>query len=274
MEIYKQYKQETLSYLKTVGELRQKWKYDLPSWIDIATITLITELPCELNIETIQTAFNNGPVIIEDNGYPFIFNKHDSKFYNQISISHDDIKYGKRKVIKLFPNGKIHVAGCFHLIDCYRIINLVCKIITKLTGLVINEKLIKYNIAMINTSFSLNYIVNQKKIINIFNQKGSQFKVAFNPDRYAGVKIKFKPEPDMKCVTASIFSTGKILLSGANNLKEVACAYDIIVNTLYKNRKDVKVENIMNPLVDHIFMGYTMETWMKEGVIPSTIKSW
>ena len=270
MNMYKLYRNETLTYVKTLCDMREKWPDNIPSWIDIATITLIAQIPHEIDVEAIQTSLNEGPIIINS----CQFKKHDSKFYNQISISYDDEKYGKRKVIKLFPNGKIHVAGCFHLIDCYNIIQMVCKIITRITKLDIQRDNIKYNIAMINTSFSLNYIVNQKTVINTFNKMGDDYKISFHPDRYAGVKIKFKPGTGMKCVTASIFSTGKVLLSGAENLKEVVYAYEIIVNSLYKNRENVKVENVQVPKLNQVFMGYTMETWMKEGTLPHGITSW
>ena len=274
MSTYKAYRHETLTYIKTVGKFREQWKDDIPSWIDIATITLIAQLPITLDVETIQDVFKQGSVNIKESGHSFEFKKHDSKFYNQISISYDDDKYGKRKVIKLFPNGKIHVAGCFHLMDCHRIIDLVCIIITQITNIEIEKQLIQYRIAMINTSFSLNYLVNQKHIINTFNKHGNKFKIAFNPDRYAGVKIKFQPLPDMKCVTASIFSTGKILLSGAENLKEVVYAYKTIVGILYENRDVVKVNKVPDPKINHVFMGYTMDTWMKDNTIPRYIVPW
>jgi hypothetical protein len=54
------------------------------------------------------------------------------------------------------------------------------------------------------------------------------FDVSFNPERYSAVKIKFKPRPDMKQVTASVFSTGKVIVTGAETLREIVFAYDIL----------------------------------------------
>jgi TATA-box binding protein (TBP) (component of TFIID and TFIIIB) len=59
-----------------------------------------------------------------------------------------------------------------------------------------------------------------------------KFFVTFDPDRYSAVKVKFCPAPGMKRVTASIFSTGKIIVTGAQTLKEIALAYKIINQVL------------------------------------------
>ena len=128
------------------------------------------------------------------------------------------------------------------------------------------------SVKMINTNFSLNYSVNLTKVINSFgisikdcaarwlrdeirkyfdlgdharvkrlqkklanlDEEGddSKFLVSFDPDRYSAVKVKFCPAPGMKRITASIFSTGKIIVTGAQTLKEIALAYKILNEVL------------------------------------------
>ena len=61
-----------------------------------------------------------------------------------------------------------------------------------------------------------------------FEKYSDIFKVSFEPDRYSAVKVKFKPAEDMKEVTTSIFSTGKVIITGAETFKEIAFAYNII----------------------------------------------
>jgi TATA-box binding protein (TBP) (component of TFIID and TFIIIB) len=61
-----------------------------------------------------------------------------------------------------------------------------------------------------------------------FEKYSDVFKVSFEPDRYSAVKVKFKPAEDMKEVTTSIFSTGKVIITGAETFKEIAFAYNII----------------------------------------------
>ena len=128
------------------------------------------------------------------------------------------------------------------------------------------------SVKMINTNFSLNSTVNLTKVINSFGMSikdcaaswlrsemrkcydrgdhagvkklekklsnldeeadDSKFLVTFDPDRYSAVKVKFCPVSGMKRVTASIFSTGKIIVTGAQTLKEIALAYKIINQVL------------------------------------------
>jgi TATA-box binding protein (TBP) (component of TFIID and TFIIIB) len=86
-----------------------------------------------------------------------------------------------------------------------------------------------FRIAMINSNFSLNCNLNLIRVSEHFSQS-PVFKTEFEPSRYSAVKIKFKPAQDMKEVTCSVFSTGKIIITGAETLKEIAFAYNVIVN--------------------------------------------
>jgi TATA-box binding protein (TBP) (component of TFIID and TFIIIB) len=88
------------------------------------------------------------------------------------------------------------------------------------------------SVKMINTNFSLNSSVNLSRVIQAFSQPRGTFLVTFDPDRYSAVKVKFCPAPGMKRVTASIFSTGKIIVTGAQTLKEIALSYKIINEVL------------------------------------------
>ena len=92
-----------------------------------------------------------------------------------------------------------------------------------------------FRVVMINSNFSLNYNINLMKVADWFEEYDDIFKVSFEPDRYSAVKIKFKPSEDMKEITTSIFSTGKIIITGAETLKEIAFAYNIINNHINEN---------------------------------------
>jgi TATA-box binding protein (TBP) (component of TFIID and TFIIIB) len=81
---------------------------------------------------------------------------------------------------------------------------------------------------MINSNFSLNWNINLMRTADHFEKYSDIFKVSFEPDRYSAVKVKFKPAEDMKEVTTSIFSTGKVIITGAETFKEIAFAYNII----------------------------------------------
>ena len=87
--------------------------------------------------------------------------------------------------------------------------------------------------------------------------------VTFDPDRYSAVKIKFKPSADMKQVTTSIFSTGKIIVTGAETLKEIAFAYNIINQHINNNKDTVKVSKTTSTDVFETMYGYNIEDCIK-----------
>jgi TATA-box binding protein (TBP) (component of TFIID and TFIIIB) len=172
----------------------------------------------------------------------------ETTFYNQVTIGYTD-SY-TTKSIKVFPNGSFQVAGCSDLYDCVRVV----KSLTFLLSDILDKKLDagKFQIVMINTNFALNHSVNLMEILDTLSGKG--YDVTFNPDRYSAVKVKFRPRPGMKQVTASVFSTGKIIVTGAETLKEIAYAYDIL-NSEIGQKGPATVD-------DTIIMGAPFSEWI------------
>jgi len=113
----------------------------------------------------------------------------------------------------------------------------------------------QFEIKLINTNYSLNYHVNLYEVINIFSDQ-NMFNVTYNPERYSAVIIKFKPAADMKQITASIFSTGKIIITGAQTLKEIVFAYNIINHMIFENKDSIKTEKTEESDLFGIFLGY------------------
>jgi len=114
-----------------------------------------------------------------------------------------------------------------------------------------------FRVVMINSNFSLNYQVNLMEIENTFSEN-EIFNVSFEPDKYSAVKIKFKPANDMKRVTVSIFSTGKIIITGAETLKEIAYSYRMI-NEMIDQNDEIKVLPTEKCDVLDLVMGYRMK---------------
>jgi TATA-box binding protein (TBP) (component of TFIID and TFIIIB) len=179
-------------------------------------------------------------------------------FYNQITLGYID-QYST-KSIKVFPNGSVQVAGCSDLFDCMRIIGQLSFLLKELLGMEKSVPIESYRVVMINTNFSLNYNVNLMKIADHFSKHGI-FNVSFEPDRYSAVKVKFKPASDMKEVTVSIFSTGKIIVTGAETLKEIVYAYNII-NHHINSKPGLKVSKTTETDVFETFLGYKFVDWI------------
>jgi TATA-box binding protein (TBP) (component of TFIID and TFIIIB) len=89
----------------------------------------------------------------------------------------------------------------------------------------------------------LNWHINLMRTADHFEKYSDVFKVSFEPDRYSAVKVKFKPAEDMKEVTTSIFSTGKVIITGAETFKEIAFAYNII-NQHINTEPSIRVKRV------------------------------
>jgi len=181
----------------------------------------------------------------------------DTAFYNQVTIGYQDVY--SRKSIKLFPNGSIQVAGCADLFDCRRILKQLAFILKVVLDLKEVPPTEDASIKMINTNFSLNSSVNLNKVIAKFSSRPT-FRVTFDPDRYSAVKVKFCPKPDQKQVTASIFSTGKIIVTGAQTLDEIAGAYETINKVI---TSDAFVAPVAVPELFDNIMGASFEEWAR-----------
>jgi TATA-box binding protein (TBP) (component of TFIID and TFIIIB) len=255
---------DTFDYIQKLSAIRCKLVADPtrpdPSWVRITTITMCSKFLQEIDLQKFKENFNKlGSVTVRHKGSRFRgfeWKMKDTAFYNQVTIGYED-QYS-RKSVKIFPNGSIQVAGCSDLFDCRRILRQLSFILHIVLNLEADVPIGDIGVKMINTNFSLNSSVNLNRIIQKFSQlKG--FKVTFDPDRYSAVKVKFVPKPGQKQVTASIFSTGKIIVTGAQTLDEIAGAYEIINNTIDAS---VMVKPVAVPETFETIMGAKFEDWV------------
>jgi TATA-box binding protein (TBP) (component of TFIID and TFIIIB) len=254
---------KSFSYVLTLNEFRNSIPEEhRPSWIKITTITMVSMSEVKIDIHKLRDIFTKlGTIRIKiknGKGDGFEWKLKPTTFYNQITLGYID-QYST-KSIKVFPNGSIQVAGCSDLFDCMRIIGQLSFLFKELLGMEKTVPIESYRVVMINTNFSLNYNVNLMKIADHFSRHGI-FNVSFEPDRYSAVKVKFKPASDMKEVTVSIFSTGKIIVTGAETLKEIVYAYNII-NHHINSKPGLKVSKTAETDVFETFLGYKFVDWI------------
>ena len=251
-------------YIMTLAKLREKYE-NTPSWIRITTITMTCKFFSEsVDIARIRAYFQTHKEVrvrrlgtLTDGN---VWTMRESEFYNQVTIGYEDAY--TVKAVKVFPNGSFQVAGCADLCDCRRISVQLSHILSSIFEhpMPANE----FKVVMINTNFAMNQPVN---LMEVFEKLGRptttggknrpRFDVSFNPDRYSAVKIKFQPRPNMKQVTASVFSTGKIIVTGAETLQEIVFAYDVLNAELLTNRS-------VPDTTQGIFMGAEFGAWIPE----------
>jgi TATA-box binding protein (TBP) (component of TFIID and TFIIIB) len=136
-------------------------------------------------------------------------------------------------------------------------------------------KIDNFRVVMINTNFSMNSSVNLMKVIEVLAAENKfdveynpleierlptnpltendRFIVSFNPERYSAVKVKFHPAANTKQVTASIFSTGKIIVTGAETLREIALAYEVLNEKLQSTKLEATKEDTFDVIKGNKF---------------------
>lgn len=248
---------DTFRYILTLANF--KAKFPTSSWVRITTITMIGKFGQDIDLAAFRENFK--PVHVRPKGSTakgFEWTMKKTTFYNQVTIGYKD-QYSQKSV-KIFPNGSVQVAGCADLFDCRRIMRQLCFIVNKTLGTELSAQSLVDSVAikMINTNFSLNATVNLNKVIRRFADR-EEFRVSFDPDRYSAVKVKFQPRAGTKQVTASIFSTGKIIVTGAQTLEEIALAYNILNTQL-----DASVRLAPSEKKDEfgVIMGHTFADWV------------
>lgn len=82
-------------------------------------------------------------------------------------------------------------------------------------------KMSNQTVEMINSSYSLNFYINQRKFTKIVKEKYPYINCSYEPDdRYHGVKLYWN-HPDGVTVFISVFRTGGIIMSGAKTFNEL-----------------------------------------------------
>ena len=258
---------ETLTYIKSLksarGLLTQRDSevYSEPSWVRITTITMTSKFESDggFDLAKFKVGMKKlGKVRIRNKNSKFSgfeWSMKDTTFYNQVTVSYRD--FYSNKSVKMFPNGSIQAAGCASLVDCHRVLAQLRELVRIVLEMEKVVPTLPPTIQMINTNFSLNSSVNLRKVITKF-ESDERFDVTFNPDKYSAVKIKFEPRPGMKKVTGSIFSTGKVIVTGARTLQEIVGAYEII-NTLITGVERVEKSPVKDTF--EIFLGVKFADW-------------
>ena len=282
---YSQEVQKTFQFLSDVhGHRERVGETDgvAPSWVKVTTITMLSNLKQRLAPETIRAYFNDYKYVrltkrgcrrFKGRGQDtkFAWRLSNTTFYNQVTIRYED--YKSTKSVKIFPNGSIQVAGATDLIDCKDILKQLCVIMSAIFRKKFDVS--NYSIAMINTNFSLNRSLNLRNIYKVFSETGMQ--TDFNPDRYSAVKIKVQPTPQSKRVTVSIFRTGKVIMTGAEKLEEIAMTYGKVMDILYSSTYKVFHAVAQNPEYFDKYRGWPIPELVRklysDGIVKNNVRA-
>lgn len=152
-----------------------------------------------------------------------------SSFNNSVSIAKTtgEGKKAKKRNVKFFRNGVIHLTGCSTPDEAEDIIKETQILVSKLFNETEAPKT-EIKIDMINASFKVPNEINPMKLIDLYELNTKYVShVSMNPESYPAVKAR------MFNLTVSVFKSGSVLLAGAKNFKDILYAYDFLTKKLY-----------------------------------------
>jgi TATA-box binding protein (TBP) (component of TFIID and TFIIIB) len=221
-----------------------------PSWINVTTITMVTKVDIIPELTSFRS-FMEKPRI--GHPYTFIWTLSPTEFFNQVTIkSHDGFT---NKSVKIFSNGSLQITGCTDPLDCERILEQIFNLMKECWDGFIIPPTSEFKIVMINTNFSLRHPLNLRNVYASSLQ--TEHITFFDPDRYSAVKIKISHNKDTK-ITCSVFSTGKVIMTGAKSLDQILDCYQIIVPILLPCILQKDKPNDEPP---SFFLGYQWKQW-------------
>lgn len=191
-------------------------------------------------------------------------------FYNQLTLHYFDNKIIN---VKIFNNGKIQMTGIVYEEQGRDILKYLIDLLLKLDsnlekedeGKLINNKNIditKYQIVLINSDFDIGYNIDRDILHRHFINLGLYS--SYEPSIYPGVNMKYFNntinktgvcnckkmcrgkgngigDGNCKRITIAIFESGKILITGNINKKELDSKYEFIKNLMISNKDKFKL---------------------------------
>ena len=213
-----------------------------------------------LRISTITLCFYlNTHIDTVELGKKYV-SKNNGKFYNSL-IFNWHTKYQHKTVVsvKLFPNGKVQIAGLSSIKSCAYISRKVhnkCYPFyeNKETGKISNIK-----IAMINSDFKITNSLNLTTLCELLSQhsvqsNGNFSSIVYQPIKYPAINTKFICSHHLedyyehiykhnfkkkynKNISILIFRSGSIIITGGNDIGDYLFVYKYMLNLFNSNIK-------------------------------------
>jgi TATA-box binding protein (TBP) (component of TFIID and TFIIIB) len=206
--------------------------------------------------------------------------KSNNNFYNSICIT-VCIRENKNINLMIFTNGRITCTGSKNDDDGYIAANYLLDEMKLDVSIFENEedaiesKIVNYDIVMINSNFSIGFMIDNHKLYDILISKRSYYHLfsSFDPRTYQGVKIYFmwninqlikngvcacskkkckisakkkngNGDGDCRRISVAVFGTGKILIAGAKNNTQLYDTYNFIIKLLQENYEKISQYNM------------------------------
>jgi TATA-box binding protein (TBP) (component of TFIID and TFIIIB) len=159
--------------------------------------------------------------------------------------------------VKLCCNGSLHMTGCLNVMTAIEAINVIFKEFSQVKAIKDYEKNImiekpfvenmdelsfdritKFKVCMINSNFNIHFRINRPKLYQLLKHVNVE---CYLSESHAGVNIKYHhPE---HIVSIFVFESGKIVITGGYNCRQIASAYNFIKKYLITYKKFILVDD-------------------------------
>ena len=179
-------------------------------------------------------------------------------FYNQVTIH---INVGKIINVKIFNNGGFQMTGITQSSQSDEILSFITELLFE-KKIIESKNIIDKEIVLINSDFDLGFKINREKLHRLVTDQ--QYYSSFEPIIYPGVNIKYYynlnnpfkngicqcdcvcngkgKNNNCKKITIAVFNSGKALVTGGRNIKEINTAHNFITELIEEN-KELLMEN-------------------------------
>lgn len=218
----------------------------------ISTITLCCNFNMNIDLEELA------------NKYPY---KNCGKFYNCL-IFNWKTKYQHKVIVsvKIFPNGKVQIAGVNTIMSCAYIIRKIYKIIEEYPLEPKKKPTISdLKISMINSDFKINHSFNQIEFCkvlseNSINNGGNFTSIIYQPVKYPAINAKIITKENTedyinhnykfshkkkypKAISVLIFRSGSIIITGGNSIKDYHNVYKYLIELIDNSKDKILIKN-------------------------------
>lgn len=241
-----------------------------PSWKNFdETLKEIKNVSSEilleaLRISTITLCFNLNTNIDTEKLAKKYVSKNNGKFYNSLIFNwHTKYQFKTIVSVKIFPNGKIQIAGLNNIKSCAYIIRKVNNKCKEFYENPDNSKISNVKIAMINSDFKITQNLNLTTFCDLLSNysiqsNGNFLSIVYQPIKYPAINTKFICDENLeeyyehiykhslkkkfsKTISILIFRSGSIIITGGDNINEYLSVYKYILNLININFKNISI---------------------------------
>lgn len=195
-------------------------------------------------------------------------------FFNSITLN--VVQLQKSINLKIFNNGKIQMTGVISKEHSILAINMIINLLNTSKSTYINDvdkqiEISEFKTVLINSDYDCGFEIQRENLLKILVNEYN-LSVNYEPENYPGVKVAFfwnniyKDDVpglckcDKRCVgkgkgngineckkvTIAIFQSGKIIITGGNDLLQIQTVYEFLNGIFRKHLFEIKKKYLIN----------------------------